>query len=263
MQNNNLLNFKDKTHNEQLAKIPHNFAVEHDEDKGVTEMTIYGIIGDSWFRESTSATQIDEALKDASGNDLVIRINSPGGDAFEGVAIYNRLMHYKKEHDAKISSYVDGYACSAASLLPLAADESIMGLGAMMMIHEASTIEWGSKKEFRKTLELLEKLETGIIDIYATKGKKTREELQAMVDDETWFTAQEAVDIGFATEVAQPEPEPDEDLDDDSEGAENKSAEMNDFEKRLKSMQKEIDSLKRKKEPEPKEPAKNSRAFLF
>ena len=237
--------FKNKAYAEQLAKIPHNFAVTHDEEKGVTDITIYGFIGESYWWDSTSASDIDEALKGANGNNLVIHVNSPGGDTFDGIAIYNRLMDYKKEHGARIKVTVDGWAASAASLIPLAADETVMGTGAMMMIHEASSIAWGSKRDMRKVADLLEKVEEGLIDIYMTKSNRTRDEIRTMVDDETWFSAQEAVDIGFATSTAT-----------ESKGDEE---EITNLKNQVKNLETEIGKLKNQ---EPKKPA-NSKAFLF
>jgi ATP-dependent Clp protease, protease subunit len=190
--------FKNQKYNEQLANIPHNFAVTHDEEAGVSELTIYGDIGESWWWESTSATDVDKALKAAGNNDLVIHLNSPGGSAFDGIAIYNRL----KAHKGKVTIHVDGWACSAASVIAMAADELVMGAGAMMMIHEASTIVWGSKTLMRKEADMLEKLEDGIIDIYMTRATIEREEIRNMVNEETWFSANEAVEMGFATTTA-------------------------------------------------------------
>lgn len=195
-----LFNYKNTQYDEQLMSIPHNFAVNHNENKAVTEMTIYGIIGESyWSDKYTSAIDVDNALKEANGNNIVIRLNSPGGSAFDGIAIYNRLVSYKKEHNAKITIYVDGWACSAASVIAMAADELIMGLGSMFMIHEASNIVWGTKGAFRKEADVLEELEDGIIDIYMTKANVDREEIRAKVDAETWFSASSTVEIGFAT----------------------------------------------------------------
>lgn len=186
--------FKNQSYVEQLQKIERKFETFHNEAANATELTIYGIIGDSWWEDSVSAGDIDNALKGISG-DIIINLNSPGGDAFDGIAIYNRL----KKHNGKVTINVDGWACSAASVIAMAADELIMGLGSMFMIHEASTVVWGTKRNMRKEADMLEKLEDGIIDIYETKANVSRDEIRNMVDDETWFSAQEAVDMGFAT----------------------------------------------------------------
>lgn len=191
-------NFKNQKYNNKLRDIPHNFEVEHNSDKNVSTLTIYGDIGESWWGKSTSASDVDEALKSAEGNDLVVSLNSPGGSAFDGVAIYNRL----KNHDGKVTIHIDGWAASAASIVAMAGDEVIMGAGAMLMIHEASNIVWGSKDDFRKQADMLEKLEDGIIDIYMTKANVEREEIREKVDAETWFSASEALEIGFATSTS-------------------------------------------------------------
>lgn len=187
--------FKNTTHLEDLKNMKREFKTFYNESDNVTEMTIYGVIGESWWEDSTSASDIDFALKEITG-DIVINLNSPGGDAFDGIAIYNRL----KNHEGKVTINVDGYACSAASVIAMAADTLNMGDGAMIMIHEASTVVWGNKRDMRKQADILEDLEDGIIDIYMTKANVSREEIRDMVDAETWLSASKAKEIGFATE---------------------------------------------------------------
>lgn len=194
--------FKNQKYVEQLKKIPHKFNVVHNKENSTTEISIYGVIGDSWFGESVSASYVDNALKEAGDNDIIINLNSPGGDAFDGISIYNRL----KRHTGKVTIYVDGWACSAASIIAMAADELIIGKGSMMMIHEASTIVCGKKGDLLKEVELLTKLDDSIVDIYMTKAKTTREDITQKVEEETWFTASEAVEIGFADRISESEP---------------------------------------------------------
>ena len=189
--------FKNQTYVDQLKNIPQDFKVEHDEENKTTEITIYGVIGESWWNDSFSANDIDKALKSAGDNDLIINLNSPGGDAFDGIAIYNRL----KRHKGKITVNVDGWAASAASIIAMAGDEVIMGLGSMMMIHEAWTVVFGTKTELRKEAEVLEELENGIINIYQTKANISQEEIRKKVDAETWMSAHTAVELGFADKV--------------------------------------------------------------
>ncbi|HIW32444.1 MAG TPA: ATP-dependent Clp protease proteolytic subunit [Candidatus Paenibacillus intestinavium] len=186
--------FKNQAYVNQLEKIERKLEAKVNETENNTEITIYGIIGDSWWDDSVSASDIDNLLKGITG-DVVINLNSPGGDAFDGIAIYNRL----KKHDGNITINVDGWACSAASVIAMAADTLNMGLGSMIMIHEASSLVWGTKTEMRKEADVLDQLEEGIIDIYMTKAKVSREEVRQMVDDETWFSASKAIEIGFAT----------------------------------------------------------------
>lgn len=189
--------FKNQTYVDQLKQIPQKFNVIHNEEEKKTEITIYGVIGFSWWEDCFSAKDIDKALKEAGDNDVVINLNSPGGDVFDGIAIYNRL----KRHNGKVTIHVDGWACSAASVIAMAADELIMGLGSMFMYHEASSIVWGTKTDMRKEADVLHELEEGIIDIYMTKTNLSREEIRTNLDAETWLSAKKAVEQGFADKV--------------------------------------------------------------
>lgn len=250
-----LFNYKNTQYDEQLMSVPHNFASTHDNEKGVSELTIYGVIGESyWSERYTSAIDVDNALKEAGTNNLVVRLNSPGGSAFDGIAIYNRLTTYKKEHGSKITIHVDGWACSAASIIAMAADELIMGLGAMFMIHEASSVVWGAKGNFRSEADLLEELEEGLIDIYMTKANVSREEIRGKVDAETWFSATKAVEIGFATATS-------------STVDGNKEEEIANLKNQMQDMKNQIENLtnQRKLEPtpEPVQPTNKRLGFLF
>ena len=234
-----LKSFKNQSHIEQLKKVERKFETIQNETMNATEITIYGIIGDSWWDDSVSAADIDNALKSING-DIVINLNSPGGDAFDGIAIYNRL----KKHDGKVTINVDGWACSAASVIAMAADELNMGMGSMIMIHEASTIVWGSKTDMRKEADVLDNLEDGIIDIYMTKANVEREEMRNMVDAETWFSAQKAIEIGFATATSST-------VEDNEE--------ITNLKTQMQAIQNELDQIKNK-EPEKPTPVKQNRA---
>jgi ATP-dependent protease ClpP protease subunit len=236
-----LKSFKNQSHIEQLKKVERKFETLQNESTNATEITIYGIIGDSWWDDSVSASDIDNALKSITG-DIVINLNSPGGDAFDGIAIYNRL----KKHDGKVTINVDGWACSAASVIAMAADELIMGLGSMIMIHEASTIVWGTKTDMRKEADVLDNLEDGIIDIYMTKANIEREEIRNMVDAETWFSAQKAIEIGFATSTVTSSTVED-------------NEEITNLKSQMQVIQNELDQIKNK-EPEKPTPVKQNRA---
>jgi len=234
-----LKSFKNQSHIEQLKKVERKFETIQNETMNATEITIYGIIGDSWWDDSVSAADIDNALKSING-DIVINLNSPGGDAFDGIAIYNRL----KKHDGKVTINVDGWACSAASVIAMAADELNMGMGSMIMIHEASSIVWGSKTDVRKEADVLDNLEDGIIDIYMTKANVEREEMRNMVDAETWFSAQKAIEIGFATATSST-------VEDNEE--------ITNLKTQMQAIQNELDQIKNK-EPEKPTPVKQNRA---
>ncbi|MCM3291829.1 Clp protease ClpP [Paenibacillus sp. MER 180] len=241
--------FKNQTYVNQLEKIERRFEARNNEETNTTELTIYGVIGNSYWQDSISASDVDEALKNATG-DILIYLNSPGGDAADGVTIYNRLVDYKKKHNSKVTVRVDGWACSAASLFPFAADEVVMGLGSMLMIHEASSFTWGTKRDMRKEADLLEQLEEGIIDIYMTKANVSREEIRNMVDNETWFSAQKAIDIGFATSSA-------------NAATGNKDDEITQLKAQMISMQSELHQLKNKSKNEDPKPAATAGTRFF
>ncbi|MFJ8100240.1 head maturation protease, ClpP-related [Lysinibacillus sp. NPDC096212] len=190
---NRFKKFKNQQYAEQIPEIKKQLSAKKI-DASTTEIVIYGDIGESWWYDSISASDIDSLLKDVTTDNITVRINSPGGDAFDGITIYNRL----KDHNAEVKIIVDGWACSAASIIAMAADELVMNTGSMLMIHEASTGIWGTKKDLEKEAELLSKLDKSLVDIYMTKAIVEREEIEQMVNNETWFTADEAIAIGFA-----------------------------------------------------------------
>lgn len=191
--------FKNHKYLNEIEEIEHEFKTETTDDK--TEVTIYGVIGDTWWGESTSASDVRNVLKDNDSKEIVINLNSGGGDAFDGIAIYNQL----KNHDAKIIVNIDGFAASAASVIAMAADELNMNTGTMLMIHEASTFAWGTKKEMKAALNALEGLDTSLADIYMTRFKGERSEIEAFIENETWFTAEQAITLGLADEKINPE----------------------------------------------------------
>lgn len=130
---------------------------------------------------------------------LNIYINSPGGDVFEGNAIYNMLKRKKCTKNV----YVDGLAASIASVIAMAGDKIIMPSNSMLMIHNAWTYTVGNSKELRETADMLDKINTSIRQTYLDKsnGKIDEEDLTKLMDNETWLTAQEAYDYGLCDEV--------------------------------------------------------------
>jgi ATP-dependent Clp protease, protease subunit len=233
--------FKNDKANKMAANIKHKFKAEVYGD--TTEITIYGDIGESWWGESISANDIKTALNDVETDTITIRLNSPGGDAFDGIAIYNQL----KNHKAKVIGYIDGLAASAASIIAMAADKLIMNTGSMMMIHEASTFTWGTKADIKKTLNALEGVDKSIADIYMTRYTGNREELEALVEGETWFTSNEAVDVGLADKVNSTKEED----------------EIENVKTMIFNLQSEITQLKSPKEKEPEQiPAATAKGNL-
>ncbi|MHA7139802.1 head maturation protease, ClpP-related [Rossellomorea arthrocnemi] len=161
------------------------------------KLTIYGDIGESWWGDYVTASEVETMLKSISANHIDVHINSYGGDVFDGIAIYNQL----KNHKATIVTHIDGIAASAASIIAMAGDEVVMNVGSMLMIHEGSTMAWGNKGDIRKTLTALEGIDKSIADIYMTKFAGDRADIDTMITNETWFTSSEAVDAGLADKV--------------------------------------------------------------
>lgn len=169
---------------------------------GEAEILIYGIVGgDSFFSDGISAKDFQKQLKELPANTkhITLRLNSPGGSVFDGWSIYNLL----KQHPAKVTTYVDGMAASIASIIALAGDKIIMGEGAEMMIHQAWTFVGGNKRDMENMATRLYSLDDSLIAAYMKKTKKSKEEIQAALEAETWFNAEDAVDFGLADEKAE------------------------------------------------------------
>ncbi len=168
------------------------------EAKGENEykLTVYGSIG-GWFSEN-NAEAVRRKIQDVKAEKIHVHINSGGGSAFDGVAICNLL----KQHSAEIIVHIDGWAASAASVIAMAGDKIIMPSNTMMMIHQASTIEYGNADLFEKTARDLRKIDSALAASYKKRFVGTEEELKQLLKDETWLTAEEAVALGLADEIA-------------------------------------------------------------
>lgn len=164
---------------------------------GEAELQLYGVLGeDEWWDDVTSKRFADD-VKSLRGNPLSVRINSVGGNVFTGNAIYSLL----KTHDAKVTVYIDGLAASAASVVAMAGDEVIMPANAMMMIHNPWTVAMGEASDFRKLADDMDKIRDSILATYENKTGMERDKIIEMLDDETWLTANEAKDLGFADTI--------------------------------------------------------------
>lgn len=139
-----------------------------------------------------------KALRGITAGTIHLRINSPGGSVFAARAIETAL----REHKAKVIVHIDGLAASAATFIAMAGDEVVMAKGAMFMIHKAWTVAWGNADDLTATADLLAKIDGTLAETYAARTGKTAEEVAAWMAAETWFTAQEAVDAGFADSIA-------------------------------------------------------------
>lgn len=157
------------------------------------EVAIYDEIG-YW---GVTASDFMAELAGADVKNLTLRINSPGGDVFDGLAILNSL----RNHPAVVNVVVDGLAASAASFIAMAGDKIEMSPNSMMMIHEASGLCMGNSQDMRELADLLDKTSANIADIYARRSGRPAEEHRAAMRNESWYSDQEAVDAGLADAV--------------------------------------------------------------
>lgn len=170
----------------------------------VPELYLYGIVAQSsWWNEGSdivSAQGVLDLLGQIDpGSELVVRINSEGGDVFEGVAIYNALARRHPHVEVQI----DALAASIASVIAMAGDKIVISGNAMMMIHQAWTIADGNADDLAKVSETLRGVDDTILNTYEARlnGKSTREQIAEWVKAETWLGPEEAVERGFADEV--------------------------------------------------------------
>lgn len=165
------------------------------------DLYIYGdIVSYEWDESDVSAFGFKEdleALGDIS--ELNVHINSFGGSTYQGLTIYNLL----KQHKAKINIFIDGIAASAASIIAMAGDRILMPKTSMMMIHNCYTWTTGNAKELRKTADDMDKIASAYKAAYLSKIKITEEQLDKLLDDETYLTADECVEMGFADEIIE------------------------------------------------------------
>ncbi len=164
-------------------------------DENDNTIGIYDPIGyDYWDDSGVTAKRISAALRSLDGADVVVNINSPGGDVFEGLAIYNLLREYK----GHVTVRVLGVAASAASFIAMAADEIQIARAGFFMIHNAWTGVWGNRNDLRETADFLEQIDDTIADIYHVRSGLSMDELKADMDKERWINGRDAIDSGFA-----------------------------------------------------------------
>lgn len=162
-------------------------------------ISIYDRIGESYDGEGVTAKRIAAVLRNIGARDVTVNVNSPGGDFFQGVAIYNLL----REHKAKVTVKVMGIAASAASVIAMAGDEILMGDGAFLMIHNAWAMAIGNRHDMTAAAEQLAPFDAAMAQVYAARSGQTVAEAAAMMDKETWIGAAQAVEDGFATGLIQ------------------------------------------------------------
>lgn len=166
---------------------------------------VYDVIVDSaleaeWWG-GVAPESFAKELAGITAGTIHLRINSPGGSVFAARAMQTAL----REHAATVVAHIDGYAASAASVLMLGADRIIAGPGSMVMIHKAWTVGWGNADDLRQTADLLDKVDGTLVDSYAAKTGREKDEIAGWMQAETWFTAAEALEAGLVDEVVSEE----------------------------------------------------------
>lgn len=164
------------------------------------EILIYDVIGEDFWGNGVGAKKFVEDLNQVKASQINVRINSPGGDVYEGNAIYNAL----RMHKAKINVQIDGIAASIASVIAMAGDKIQIAENAMIMIHNPWTFALGNAAELRKVADTLDKAQITLLSSYKNKTGLTDDDLVPMLDAETWLTAKEALSYGFVDEILEP-----------------------------------------------------------
>lgn len=172
---------------------------EHDiraaADDGEATISIFGAIGEDFFGEGVTAKRISAALRNiGSSRDVVVNVNSPGGNVFEGIAIYNLF----REHKGEVTMKVLGVAGSAASFIVMAGDRVEIAKSGFLMIHNVFVAAIGDKHDMREIANTLETFDKVLIDIYTDRSNLDAKAIEKMMDKETWIDGATAVKDGFA-----------------------------------------------------------------
>ena len=167
------------------------------------ELLFYGdVVSDSWDEDDVTPTNLIDDLNSLNDVDtLRVRINSYGGNVFAGNAIKSTLERYASDNDVNIDVYVDGIAASIASVIAMAGDTIYMPSNSLMMIHNPWMLAEGNAQEFRKIADDLDTMRETLINAYQDKTDLDRQTIIDYMDEETWFTANEAVNLGFADKI--------------------------------------------------------------
>lgn len=166
-------------------------------DDNEATITIYDYIGDDGWGGGFSTKRMAAALRSIGKKDVTVSINSPGGDFFDGVAMYNML----REHQAKVTVKILGLAASAASIIAMAGDNIQISEAGFLMIHNAWGLVVGNRNDLRKAADTFEKFDAAMADVYQARSGYDRAEIVKMMDSDTWINSSEAIDKGFANEL--------------------------------------------------------------
>lgn len=170
-------------------------AVDEGEDRSIS---IYDVIGyDYWTGDGVTARRIAGALRSLGAGPVTVNVNSPGGDVFEGLAIYNLL----REHQGEVTVKVLGLAASAASIIAMAGDTVQIARAGFFMVHNVWTVAAGNRNDYRELADWLEPFDSALADIYAARTGADVKAMGKLMDAESWIGGSNAIDQGFADEL--------------------------------------------------------------
>lgn len=169
--------------------------------ESAADMYLYGTVtgSKSWYYDDDEyicPQNVKNTLDEAGGKDITVHLNSYGGDVFAGISIYNMLRNYS----GKVTIHIDGIAASAASVIAMAGETIKMPATTQMMVHKAWTFAAGNADDFRKTADDMDKIDSSILEAYKERFVGTEEELKALIENETYLTAEECKAFGFCDE---------------------------------------------------------------
>lgn len=172
----------------------------YDPQEGI--MTLNGVIGEDWYGGGITSAMVQQASDEMRGKTIQVRINSVGGVADEGIAIYNIL----RRHPGGVHTVVESLAASAASVIALAGNKRTTLKGGRWMIHKALTVAVGNSDDMLKVADMLSTYDRSLVDIYSgSMSEKDPKAIMRMMKDETWFTGSEAVAAGLSTDYDEDE----------------------------------------------------------
>jgi len=177
------------------------FSIQASDDGRRVSVAVRGYIGEWGLTDRQFILDLESVLAGAPDpREIMVTINSRGGEVDHALAIFNHLRTMKAQ-GTRIVARVDGIAASAASIIAMAGDEIVMPANALMMVHAPWTFAAGNAEQLRREADMLERFESALIATYKARTGKGEDELKAMLAEDTWMTAQEAVDAGFADRV--------------------------------------------------------------
>lgn len=171
--------------------------VENKADPKVAEIHIYGDIGETMFGDGVSAAEFVDTLEALDVDDINLRINSPGGSAWDGLTIANAIIRHK----AHVTTWIDGLAASAASIVAVAGDDVVVSKYGQAMLHNARAVVMGTAKDMRETAQQLDQLNGSMAQYYADRAGGDAAEWSRAMGKETWYNAEEMLAAGLATRI--------------------------------------------------------------